>query len=97
MLNVITNARKHNRFNVISHNVINLEISLDNQENLSLNALMLDSSAGGLQVLLISRVLLPIQQLVRVDFDEFVSLKGKIVWIKTLEDYIFKVGIEYID
>jgi hypothetical protein len=97
MLNTLKNARKHARFNVIGDNVVNLEILTDYEKKLTFKALMLDSSAGGLQVLLISHFPLPLKQLVRVDFDEFVSLSGKIVWIKSLENYIFKVGVEYID
>jgi hypothetical protein len=97
MLNTLKNSRKHARFNVIGDNVVNLEVLTDYEKKLTFNALMLDSSAGGLQVLLISHFPLQLKQLVRVDFDEFVSLSGKIIWIKSLENYIFKVGVEYID
>jgi PilZ domain len=97
MLDSLTHTRRYTRFNVISNNVVNLELLIEPREKLTFNALMLDSSAGGLQVLLVSRFPLQLQQLLRVDFDEFVSLSAKIIWIKPLEDYIFKVGIEYID
>lgn len=97
MINILNNTRKHTRFNVVGNNLVKLELSLDSGEKLMLNALMLDSSAGGLQVLLISYFPLQLQQLLRVDFDEFVSLNGQIIWIKPLEDCIVKVGIEYID
>jgi hypothetical protein len=97
MINTLNNTRKYTRFNVVGNNLVNLELSLDSGEHLTVNALMLDSSCGGLQVLLISHFPLKLQQLLRVDFDEFVSLNGKVVWINPLEDYIFKVGIEYTD
>lgn len=92
-----TDERKYVRYKIGEGNIIRLNFTTSQNYQYSINSLIIDSSFGGVQVLLVSSQPLSDNQSISIDFDELASFPGRIVWIKSLDSNIYQVGIEYLE
>ncbi|ACK72718.1 hypothetical protein PCC7424_4352 [Gloeothece citriformis PCC 7424] len=90
-------ARKYARYGLEQGGVIQIDLLDDNDSILcSLFALIVNSSRGGHELLLMSNFPPCPNQKVQLIFPELGVLPAQIVWTKQLDKNIFKLGLEYI-
>lgn len=63
----------------------------------STSALILNESYSGCAILMTSEVVIPTKTKVKIKVGKLDPILGEIIWVKNLEENIFKVGIKLLE
>jgi hypothetical protein len=97
MPEITTDSRKYVRQKIGEGNIIQLTFATPQNSQYSTNSLIVNSSFGGVQVLLVSQYAPQPEQSISINFDELASFPGRIAWVKQLDTNIYKLGIKYLE
>jgi hypothetical protein len=91
-----TDARKYLRFPLDPGVIVEIDLELKEEFTCSMWGILFNESYGGCGLVVVSNELLETQQLCYLRFEKSTIFEGKIVWKKSLEDNIIKLGVQYI-
>ncbi len=92
-----TPPRRSVRFNPDPLTIAVLSLNLDKVFRPALVGLVLNESFGGCSILINHDELLKKDHLVHIKVGQLGLMKAKIVWVKNLEESIYKIGLKFID
>jgi c-di-GMP-binding flagellar brake protein YcgR len=102
MTKTMTESRKYIRYDLDEGSVAQVSLLLNDAKICTLRGLVINSSFGGCELLLISKYLITPHQKLEIKFlerslaDLGIS-KARVIWNKQLESDLYKLGVEYID
>ncbi len=98
MLNSTEDSRKYVRYKLQEGAVTQIDLLDDNGTIIcSLFALIINSSIGGNELLLMSKFPPFPNQKIQVQFPELGMLQAQIIWARQLEEEVYRLGIEYVN
>ncbi len=91
-----TESRKYIRYQLEEEGLVKIYFTLEDGELVSIRGLVLNSSFGGNELLVISKKPLSVDQKIEVKFSELGSFKARIAWLKELDEGIYRAGVQYV-
>lgn len=95
-------SRKYIRYDLDEGSVAQVSLLLNDAKVCTLRGLVINSSFGGFELLLISKYLISEHQKLEIKFLErnladLGTFKAQVIWNKKLDSDIYKLGVEYVD
>lgn len=102
MTSEIKESRKHIRYDIDESSLAEVKLMIDQANQFSLRGLVINSSYGGCELLLLTKYVPTPDMSIELKFaDQELSklgiFDGRIIWVKELDPNIFKIGIEYLN
>ena len=93
-------SRRHPRLDVDLGTLIEFNLPTDNSKS-SYKALILDGSFGGCGIVTVNKDAKLLKEndicYVKVPEENHIIIKTKIIWVKEINNNVFRLGLEYID
>lgn len=96
MARLTRESRKYIRYELDEGSLTQISFFISETEICSVSALIVNSSFGGSEFLLVSKYPLLPHQKIRITFPELGVFEARVVWSKELDNNIFTIGIEYL-
>ena len=93
-------SRRYPRLDVDLGTLIEFNLPTDNSKS-SYKALILDGSLGGCGIITVNKDAKLLKEndicYVKVPEENHIIIKTKIIWVKEIDNNVFRLGLEYID